>query len=219
MSDNAVRARLRDASTIDDDVSASAPRRQRRTPEFLIGMLLIIGGAACGLFLVQQGDDREVVVGTSRALPRGTIIERSDLVALEVGRLPAGAATAAADAGLLIGRRVLIDLPAGVPLPTHTTSEDPPLSDSQALVPIALERGSIPSGLTRGDVVMVVISFPNSGEDAPLPEMLSEKMEVFDVTIPDDFGDEMRVTVRTTSDIAVDLARAERIQLVKVSAS
>ena len=219
MSDNVVRARLRDASTIDDDVSASAPRRQRRSPEFLIGMLLIIGGAACGLFLVEQGDDREVVVGTSRALPRGTIIERSDLVALEVGRLPAGAATAAADAGLLIGRRVLIDIPAGVPLPTHTTSEDPPLSDSQALVPIALERGSIPSGLTRGDVVMVVISFPNSGDDAPPPEMLSEKMEVFDVTIPDDFGDEVRVTVRTASNIAVDLARAERIQLVKVSAS
>lgn len=217
MSDNAVRARLRDASieTAEDGVDAPAPRR--RVPEVLFGLLLILGGALGGLVLLQRGEDRLVVVGTSRELPRGTVITRDDLVALEVGPLPAGAATAARDAGSLVGRRALVDIPAGVPLTLHSTAEEPPLNDSEALVPIALDRGAIPGGLARGDVVRVVISFPDLGADAPLPEMLDATMEIHDVTTPDDYGDEVFLTVRTTVDTAIDIARADRIQVLKVA--
>jgi hypothetical protein len=44
-------------------------------------------------------------------------------------------------------------------------------------------------------------------------------VEVFDVEIPDDFGDVIRVTVRANADIAVDIARADRVQLMKVAGS
>ena len=54
---------------------------------------------------------------------------------------------------------------------------------------------------------------------AELRSMKAARRQAAGGALLDDFGDEVRVTVRTTSDIAVDLARAERIQLVKVSAS
>jgi hypothetical protein len=36
------------------------------------------------------------------------------------------------------------------------------------------------------------------------------------VTTTDDFGDDVLVTVRATADLAVDIARADRIQVMKV---
>jgi len=65
--------------------------------------------------------------------------------------------------------------------------------------------------------VRVVISFPNQGVDAPAPEVLADTVEVFDIDISDDFGDAVRVTVRANSDIAIDIARADRVQLIKVA--
>jgi hypothetical protein len=41
-------------------------------------------------------------------------------------------------------------------------------------------------------------------------------MEVFDILAADDFGDEVLVTVRATADLAIDVARAERVQVMKV---
>jgi len=117
----------------------------------------------------------------------------------------------------LVGKRVLVDLPAGVPIPGHVVTDQQLLGGSQALIPIALERGAVPSGLGRGDLIRVIISFPNRGVDAPIPEVLSETMEVFDITTPDDFDDEVRITVRASSDLAIDLARADRIQAMKVA--
>ena len=75
----------------------------------------------------------------------------------------------------------------------------------------------MPSGLARGDFARVVISFPNQGVDAPAPEVLADAVEVFDIDISDDFGDAVRVTVRANSDIAIDIARADRVQLIKVA--
>jgi hypothetical protein len=91
------------------------------------------------------------------------------------------------------------------------------LGPSEALIPVALDRGAVPSGLGRGDAVRVVISFPNQGPDAPAPQVLGDVIEVFDIATPDDFGDSIQVTLRANSDIAVDLARAERVQLLKVA--
>jgi hypothetical protein len=216
MSDNAVRARLRDASqeVIEDEVAP--PRSRRRIPELLLGLLLVVAGALSGLMLFQRGDARITIVGTSRELARGSVISRDDLVALEVGSIPAASATSAADAGSLVGKRLLVDLPGGVPIPPHVVTDQELLRGSQALIPIALERGAVPSGLGRGDVVQVIISFPNMGIDAPLPELLTETVEVFDISAPDEFGDEVRITVRASADIAIDLARADRIQIMKV---
>jgi hypothetical protein len=63
----------------------------------------------------------------------------------------------------------------------------------------------------------VTISFPNRGADAPLPEVLTDLVEVHDIQVGDEFDDEVRITVVAPADMAVDLARAERIQLMKVS--
>jgi hypothetical protein len=49
--------------------------------------------------------------------------------------------------------------------------------------------------------------------------MLPEVMEVHAVVAPDDLSNEVYVTVRTSTEMAVDLARADRIQVIKVGAS
>ena len=217
MSDNAVRARLRDApqESIDDAELVSGSRR--RTPELLLGLLLVVAGALGGLFLLQRGEDVYTVVGSARELSRGTTLTPSDLIALEIGTVPPGSAVAASDAGSLIGKRLIVDLPAGVPLSAYVLTSQRPLGPSQGLIPIALDKGAVPSGLGPGDVVRVTISFPNRGVDAPVPEVLADSVEVYDIQVGDEFDDEVHITVLAPADMAVDLARAERIQLMKVS--
>jgi hypothetical protein len=49
--------------------------------------------------------------------------------------------------------------------------------------------------------------------------VLADQAEVHDIQVGDEFDDEVRITVRAAADMAVDLARAERIQLMKVTTS
>jgi hypothetical protein len=219
MSDNAVRARLREAPQESTDEVEFVAGPRRRTPELLLGLLLVVAGALGGLFLFQRGEEVITVVGSARALPRGTTLAPSDLVALEIGDVPPMSAVSAADAGSLVGRRLVVDLPAGVPVSAYVVTTQRPLTPSEALIPIALEKGAVPSGLGPGDIVRITISFPNRGVDAPLPEVLADQAEVHDIQVGDEFDDEVRITVRAAADMAVDLARAERIQLMKVTTS
>jgi hypothetical protein len=217
MSEQSVRSRLRDALNEPSDDDIVGPRARRRIPEMLLGLLLVTSGALGGVLVFQRSNDRTVVVGSARDLQRGTLLTRSDVIAVEVGALPAGAATQAGNAGVLLGQRLLVDLPAGVPISPQVVTPDELLGPSEALIPVALDPGAVPSGLGLGDAVRVVISFPNQGPDAPAPQVLGDVIEVFDITTPDDFGDSIQVTLRANSDIAVDLARAERVQLLKVA--
>ena len=217
MSDNAVRSRLRDVPLDVEEVTEPRPKRGRRTSELLVGALLVLGGALAGLVVFQRDESQSVVVATSSELHRGTIIDRSHLVALEVGLIPDHAVTLAQDAADLLGKRLLVDVPAGVPLTRFVVSDTRPLSDAQALIPLQLERGAVPSEIARGDKVQVIISFPNRGVDAPSPEILAETMEVFAIETADEFDDRVNLTVVASPDSAIDLARADRIQIIKVA--
>ena len=217
MSENTVRARLRDTPQDAVEEGDFVPSARRRSPELLLGMLLVVVGALGGMFLFRRAADGLTVVGTSRELPRGTTISPADLVALEIGEVPALAAVSASDAGSILGKRLAVDLPAGVPIPEYVVTVQQPLRETEALIPISLEKGAVPSGVGPGDVVRVTISFPNRGVDAPLPEVLQDPVEVHDIEFPDEFGDEVRVTIRAPVDMAIDLARAERIQLMKLA--
>ena len=113
MTDQVVRARLRDTTinstndtrngVAEDD--AVLPRGRHRYPELLLGLLLVVGGALGGVLVFQRSSDRVVVVGAARELTRGTVLTRSDVIAVEVGALPAGAVTGAGDASKLLGKR------------------------------------------------------------------------------------------------------------------
>ena len=97
MTDQVVRARLRDTTinssndtrngVAEDDVVL--PRGRRRYPELLLGLLLVVGGALGVVLVFQRSSDRVVVVGAARELTRGTVLTRSDVIAVEVGALPA----------------------------------------------------------------------------------------------------------------------------------
>jgi len=213
MSDTVVRARLRDEP--DTDEQTSAPRR-RLSPELLVGLVLIVGGALAGFTLFERSSDTFTVVGAARNLPRGTVLSRDDLIALDVGYVPNNGVIRAGDASNAVGRRLLADVPEGAPIAPYALAEPSVLGANEALIPVALDPGFVPAGLAAGDLVRAVISFPNSGIDAPLPEVLPAMVEVFDVDTTGEFGDELRVTLRAPATMALDLARADRVSLMKV---
>lgn len=218
MSDNAVRARLRD-ETDDETVDGASDRRARRSSsELLIGLLLIAGGALAALMLFQRANSTEVLVAASRDLTRGSIVSRDDLVALEVPVTDAVLGVRAEQAGSLLGKRLLVDLPGGSLLQEHVLTEEEALGSGDAYIPLTVDSGSVPSGLRRGDTVRVVMSFPDLGEDGAATGLLSDPMTVFDVGTPGEFGDSVTVTVRASVDVSLDLARADGMRLLKVSA-
>lgn len=229
MSATVVRARLRNtamdgsqqpgksngSSAQTDDVEVDPPRR--RTPELILGLLLVVGGALGALMLAQSGTSRVTVVATTRAIERGSIIERADLTALEVAADSARFMLPANDAGSMLGRYLLVDLPAGAPLAGHLVTQTAPLGATDALIPIALERSAVPGDLARGDMARAVMTFPYQGMDTTPPEMLETVMEVVEVVSPDEFASSVRVTVRAPIELALSLARAERVTLLKVA--
>lgn len=193
-----------------------APPEKRRSSELVVGLLLVVGGALGGLYVLWGGREVRVVVGSANELVRGTVLSRSDLVALEVPKTSIVIGVDASDAGSLLGKRLLVDLPKGVLLEPHVVTGDVPLAADEALIPLPLANSAVPSGLVRGDLVRLVISSNHDDPDSPLAEMLNETMEVFAVTKPDEFSDTVTVTVRGSVDASVDLVRASRIHVLKV---
>ncbi|NBO81054.1 MAG: M24 family metallopeptidase [Actinobacteria bacterium] len=95
--------------------------------------------------------------------------------------MPGAAVIRAHDASSALGHRLLADVPEGAPIVPYAIAEPSVLGVDEALIPVALEPGYVPAGLAAGDLVRAVISFPNGGTDAPLPEVLPATVEVVDV--------------------------------------
>jgi len=79
MSDNAVRARLRDASPEDVDDDVVPPRTRRRAPELLLGLLLVVGGSLTGIVLFQRDwqmlrCDDVTCVSTNARIPTQSLV-------------------------------------------------------------------------------------------------------------------------------------------------
>ncbi|NBR92637.1 MAG: hypothetical protein EBT46_03975, partial [Actinobacteria bacterium] len=109
------------------------------------------GSALAGFTLFERSSDTITVVGAARNLPRGTVLTRDDLVALDVGQMPGGAVIRAHDASSALGHRLLADVPEGAPIVPYAITEPSVLGVDEALIPVALEPGYVPAGLAAGD--------------------------------------------------------------------
>lgn len=154
------RQRARTARGVGGRSTSSAPRpappRRRRPAVALLGVLLIVGGAALAGLLALRMDSREPVLTLSADVPAGTQITREML----------GQSNVATDSDLIVPVDAIngvVGTYARVPLnqgqlldTTMLVSSNPLESGSVAEVGIPLIEGRVPDDLDSGDLVRVV---------------------------------------------------------------
>jgi SAF domain len=201
-----------------------APGRRRRTPELLVGVLLVVGWILATVLLVTAGRDRTPVLALAGDVARGQVIREADLSTVYVGSDSSIAHLTEGEADEVVGRAALTDLGAGTVLtPELVAAPAEVLESGDATVGLSLEAGQVPSlRMAPGDRVSVVAAGIAAGETR-LGEVVSTG-EVVSVeeTTDESVGGERRwwVAIRTSEDEAAGLAEAvaaeARVQLVLV---
>lgn len=178
-----------------------------------IGLVLVIGGGLGSLLLYQSASNTEIVVGVTRSVERGHVVQRSDLVGIDVASDLVATFVPREDASSLVGAVMLVDLPAGTPLMPSMVAAQVPLGPSEVLTAVALEPGQFPPDLVVGDRVSVAL-LPNvTMAEASPPELFSGEVIVWSITQPDGAFSEAIITLRSGIDFSEAVARAGTARL------
>jgi hypothetical protein len=153
---------------LDSFPQRAAPRR--RWGSAAVALLLMLLGAAGALWLSPDGAHRVDVVALARPLARGAVVTPADLavVAVDARGGPVRLASPQLARGALVGRPVLLDLPAGTLLsPEMVGSVAVPAG--QATIGVTVPPEGLPGASVRpGDVVGVLGTDPVTGQAAVL---------------------------------------------------
>jgi len=211
-SGSAYRQRLSGMST---SLTAGLQRKGVRIPEFAIG-LLIVCVCMIGAFMWQNSDATGTqVLVTSRSLQRGHELQASDLSSITL--------TSSDDIGLLdtstatdvIGMRVTTDIVAGTPLTPSQLISLSPLSATEGLAGITVTKSRAPANLAAGDDVQV-IAVDSQSDGTNLTTSLAAKVQIWEISAPDELSGDRSVTLRITIASANDLIGHDELHLIKV---
>ena len=141
-----------------DGLRLPPARRRFHVPSLLTGVLLVVGCALAFGVLAQNLTDTRAVLVLARPVARGTVLSDADLA---VAHLPADTAVRvvrADDRQRLLGRTLLLSLPAGTTLTAElVTAGAVDIGPTSRTVGLLLEPGGYPtSSLAPGDIVSVV---------------------------------------------------------------
>jgi len=131
----------------------------------LLGLGLLAAGAWRGGGVRGPGSDLAAtapVVVAARALDAGTVLDASDLAAARVAWSGAVAGLAR-DASELLGRRLAVAVPAGLPLSASLLASVAPSVPGHRLVRLALDAATLPPGLLPGANVDVLAAVGDAG--------------------------------------------------------
>jgi hypothetical protein len=202
------------------------PTRRRRRPAFiLLGVLLILAGAAVAAQLYLQVGGRTAVLAVARPVPAGHTIAEQDPVEVRISVDPALHAVPAADRNQVVGKVATVALLPQSLLPREAVAATAVPAADQAIVGVALKPGQMPDELKAGDQVMLVLTPPTGGGAAnPIQrtsDVLVSQAQVFSVRVTDT-GDATVVSVVVSRQDAAAVARAQatgQVSLVLVAAS
>jgi hypothetical protein len=202
------------------------PTRRRRRPAFiLLGVLLVLAGAAVTGQLFLQVGGRTAVLAVARPVPAGHTIAEQDLVEVRISVDPALHAVPAADRNQVVGKVATVALLPQSLLPREAVAATAVPAADQAIVGVALKPGQMPDELKAGDQVMLVLTPPTGGGAAnPIQRtsnVLVSQAQVFSVRATDT-GDATVVSVVVSRQDAAAVARAQatgQVSLVLVAAS
>ena len=188
-------------------------QRVRRLPEVAIGIGLVIAGGIGSVMLYQSASDTETIVGVSRELRRGHIVQRSDLIGIDVSTDVGSSFVPGTEAASLIGTVVLVDMPAGTPFIATMVSRQNPLAPGEVLTAVALRPGQFPPGLAVGDRVSVALLPDVTIAQASPPEIFEGEVSVWSITQPEGEFSEAIVTLRANLDFSHAVAKAGSTRL------
>jgi hypothetical protein len=200
-------------------------RRQRRPAIVLVGLLLILVGAAVTAQLFLQVGGRTAVLAVARPVTAGHPITGQDLTEVRISVDPALRAVPASERSRVVGQVATVDLLPRSLLTREALATASVPGAGQAIVGVALKAGQMPSALKAGDHVMLVLTPPaGSGGTAapagPAGRVLVEDAEVFDLRQAE--TDQATVaSVVVARGEAADVARAQatgQVSLVLVAA-
>jgi hypothetical protein len=204
------------------------PTRRRRRPAWiLLGLLLVLAGAAVAAQLFLQVGGRTAVLAVARPVPAGHPIADQDLVEVRISVDPALHAVPAADRDQVVGKVATVALLPQSLLPREAVAATAVPAADQAIVGVALKPGQLPDELKAGDQVMLVLTPPTGGgaaEPEPIQRtsnVLVSKAQVFGVRATDT-GDATVVSVVVSREDAAAVARAQatgQVSLVLVAAT
>ena len=192
--------------------SARSPRKQR-VPEMAIGIALVIGGALGSLLLFQSATNTITVVSASHFLPRGHVIEPSDLLAMELSEQSGRAFVKAADAQSLVGKSMAIDVDPSTPIHRSMLQIRDPLTVGEALTSAAVDVGDFPPALADGDRVQVVFAPDITSGGALPPALYGQIVTVWSIVQPDNSLSAAVITMRGPVDLALAIAGAGKVHV------
>jgi hypothetical protein len=207
------RSEARQASRRDrGEPGLPAPARRRvRLPQLALGLLLA-GGAALGFVLFHAtAVQRTPVLALATDVARGQMIVLEDLQVVQVGIDQPTAVTPADQPGLVVGRTVVADLPAGTLLSGGLVTSTSPLLAGGGVVGLALNPGQYPTPrLMVGDLVTVV-------EVSDGPRLLAAAAEVVDIETVATQGQRF-ISLLTDETTAAEIAAADATGEVRLVA-
>ncbi|ONH51377.1 flagellar biosynthesis protein FlgA [Frankia sp. CcI49] len=133
------------------------PRRRRRLPYLLLGVVLVIGCAAAGLLAGARVGSREPVLVLARPVAVGHVLAAADVREARISTdgldtIPAGSKDT------VLGRPVAYSLPAGTVLSRAAVGAAQVPPRGEAIAAVALKAGQFPTGLSAGSRVAVVVA-------------------------------------------------------------
>jgi len=196
-------------------LTAGLQRKGVRIPEFAIG-LLIVCTCIIGAFMWQNSDAAGTkVLVTSRALKRGHEIQASDLSTITLTSSDDIALLSTSAATDVIGMRVTTDIVAGTPLTPSQLIGVEPLLSTEGLAGITVTKSQAPANLTAGDNVQVV-AVDSQSDGSNLTTSIASKIQVWDISEPDELSGDRSVTLRVAIASANELIGHDELHLVKV---
>lgn len=163
------------------------PRMRRRPAVAIATLAAAVLGALAIAWLWTSSDDATQVVVVTADVPRGAIIQASDLGTARITLDPLLAPIPAGRADELVGQRASTPLAAGTLVTESMVEAETLPGDGASLVPVALPpEQALGLGLEVGDSVKVVMTTPSGQEARGNPPFTSA--EVAGVTSSPDTG-------------------------------
>ncbi len=144
------------------------PGRRARLPELVVGAALMVGFALAAVLWHMSTTEKDPALALAVPVARGEVVEAVDLRVVYVASDEPIARLGEADAGEIVGRVALSDLPAGTLLTRGSVASRLSVGPGEGLVGLALDPGQVPATrLLPGDLVNVIAG-PTEGATSPV---------------------------------------------------
>lgn len=147
-------------------VSLAPPSRRVRTPELIVGVLVMTVFALGAVLWHLRAVDRSPALAVVGTVERGDVISAADLQVVYVSSDDLVARLDESQTEQVVGRVALVDLAPGTLVTRSVIADRPALAEGEGIVGLSLEPGGYPAmGLAPGDRVNVV----RSGDSPAVP--------------------------------------------------